>query len=166
MMGELSTSEVSVEEPRFPFFWERLLAVFISALLGSIAVGFIYGCIAIAVSLFLDGFQIGFLRAPFFYAVVAPFIAGPIGFIIGFIGMFLFRRQRAIKLAWILGLTIAGWIVVALLLTCFVGPDANHSLRDKNLERLRELSAFFSVLVSAAICWRITKRWHSPEPSP
>lgn len=92
------------------------------------------------------------------FSLPAVLFGTPVAFPVSLCGLWLFRHRRRIPLSAFLSM---GVVAISLMVLWLRKPY------ETSLDTLRTIGLFvLPVLASSALCWRITKRWHSPEPTP
>ena len=164
MSVEAQEERKKVVEPRFPALRGRCIAVLVSAIIGPPIAGFVLGCMGILSVLISEPaqFQTATLALPFWLALLAPMIGSPIALVSGSVGILFGLRVKVIKLNWVLLITLVG-----LTIGIWVLQLGGNALRGGTSEAnaLLFFVAKFSVpaLVSAALCWRWLRSFHSPD---
>lgn len=145
MSAASSAPAPEASKPRFPALGGRLFAIFLSGFMGpplAILTLFVFSVIT---TLIHDPSAIKALDTGMLVAVpFSPLAGWPIPMLIGLIGLAFTARAQRISLTSVLVTTL-----LCLLPFYWNGPVM-----------------LLSALISAALCWRITKNWHSPEPTP
>ena len=146
----------------------RVKSALLSLVLAPPIAGFLLGLMALPVNFIYPlhpsiGFNEDLLAGAFAYTFGALFVGPPVALVALLIGWIFFPRGDVIPLGDVLLCVLLALLCGGVILAMLNGGFAK--LSDLPAVAMIFIIVAIPVLASAALCWRITRRWHSPLPT-
>jgi hypothetical protein len=143
----------------------RIIVVCVCAVLGPILTGFfLAGQLAVTNNSLLPRGTVFDAFNLLLFIVLVGVTIGVIPTLLAGLGALWFFRHRPNMPWWVFFTTgMTGIFIIGLVRAVFVPIAFVHAMADMP-SALAQLA--IPILLSALVCWRFTRRWHSPKPTP